>query len=240
MRHPDARRRNLIIKRVTRITPHMVRITLTGDLEGFYSPGFDDHVKLFFPGDGERVMRDYTPRRYDAAANELDIEFAVHDNGPATAWATAVKPGDTLSIGGPRGSHVLQGEFDWHLFVADEAGLPAVARRLGELPVNTQALVIAEVEDEKEHQSFECKAPLAVTWVHRNGTPAGQPNQLLAALAKQGVPAGVGYTWIATESHVARALRNHLLNERGFDKQWVKAAGYWKHGEIAAHDRFDD
>ena len=27
----------------------MIRVTLTGDLDGFTSLGFDDHVKLFFP-----------------------------------------------------------------------------------------------------------------------------------------------------------------------------------------------
>ena len=48
VRH-EARRRRLTIKQVERIAAHMIRVTLTGDLEGFVSLGFDDHVKVFFP-----------------------------------------------------------------------------------------------------------------------------------------------------------------------------------------------
>ena len=48
VRH-EPRRRMLTVKQVETIAAHMVRITLSGDLEGFTSLGFDDHVKLFFP-----------------------------------------------------------------------------------------------------------------------------------------------------------------------------------------------
>ncbi|MGA2942422.1 MAG: siderophore-interacting protein, partial [Xanthobacteraceae bacterium] len=48
VRH-EPRRRMLIVKNVEKIAAHMIRVTLTGDLEGFTSLGFDDHVKTFFP-----------------------------------------------------------------------------------------------------------------------------------------------------------------------------------------------
>lgn len=256
----EIRRRLLTVKRVTKITPRMVCVTLTGDLEGFNSPSYDDHVKLFFPAPGSiepilpagpqgspeaaagpaPIMRDYTPRRYDAAANELDIEFVLHSDGPATSWAANVQPGHTLGVGGPRGSHVVTGTFDWYVLVADEAGLPAIARRLAELPTGARVFVIAEVEDSGEQQRFESPASVTVTWIHRQGREPGTPDLLLSALHKLAVPAGVGYTWIACESNVARALRNYLLGERGFDKQWLKAAGYWKLGAIASHEPLND
>jgi NADPH-dependent ferric siderophore reductase len=241
IRH-EARRRLLTVKRVISITPRMVRVTLTGDLEGFNSPSYDDHIKLFFPALDSTGpnMRDYTPRRYDAVANELDIEFVLHNEGPATSWAAQVQPGQTLSIGGPRGSSVVNGDFDWYVLVADEAGLPALARRVEELPAGARAFVIAEVEDSSEEQRFSSKASVAVTWLHRQGSEPGTPDLLLSALHNLTVPTGVGYTWIACESNVARTLRNYLLGERGFDKQWLKAAGYWKHGAIATHERLDD
>ena len=96
----------------------MIRVTLTGDLEGFNSLGFDDHVKLFFPdgttnaeGAPDMLSRDFTPRRYDAAANTLEIDFAIHDAGPATRWAAQAKPGDALTLGGPRGSFIIPTAF---------------------------------------------------------------------------------------------------------------------------------
>ena len=98
------RMRRLQVSRVRQLTPHMVRVTLVGpDLDGFVSAAPDDHVKLFFPvADGAlnlptlgpegpvypegvepSASRDYTPRRYDAAAGELDIDFVLHGEGPA-------------------------------------------------------------------------------------------------------------------------------------------------------------
>ena len=45
VRH-ELRFRRLEVRAVERVTPHLVRITLGGDpLEGFTSPGFDDHAK---------------------------------------------------------------------------------------------------------------------------------------------------------------------------------------------------
>ncbi|MGC3980732.1 MAG: siderophore-interacting protein [Steroidobacteraceae bacterium] len=259
VRH-ETRMRLLTVKQVNKISPRMVRVTLTGDLAGFNSASYDDHVKLFFPAPGTvdpilpkgppgspeaaqgpaPIARDYTPRRYDAAANELDIEFVLHSEGPATQWAAQVQPGQQLGVGGPRGSFVVSGDFDWYLLVADEAGLPAVARRLKELPAGSQAFVVAEVEDATEQQSFDSSATVKTVWVHRQGHKAGETALLEATLAKVSLPPGTGYTWIACESNVARMLRNYLIGERGFDKEWLKAAGYWKHGAIATHEKHED
>lgn len=259
VRH-EARMRLLTVKRVSNITPRMVRVTLTGDLQGFTSAAYDDHVKLFFPAPGSvdpilpkgppgsseatagpaPIARDYTPRRYDAAANELDIEFVLHSEGPATSWAAQVQPGQKLGVGGPRGSFVLSGAFDWYLLVADEAGLPAIARRVAELPAGAKAYVVAELEDASDEQALPSPAQVQVTWVHRNGQAAGQSEALQGALGKLVMLPGEGYTWIACESNVARSLRNYLIGERGFDKEWIKAAGYWKHGAIATHEKHED
>ncbi|MGE0113632.1 MAG: siderophore-interacting protein [Steroidobacteraceae bacterium] len=259
VRH-ETRTRLLTVKRVTRITPRMVRVTLTGDLAGFISSAADDHVKVFFPAPGSAqpvlpkgppgspaaaqgptpIMRDYTPRRYDAAANELDIEFVLHSEGPATTWARQAQVGQTLGIGGPRGSFIVTGDFDWYLLIADEAGLPAVARRLQELPAGAQVFVIVEVEDASEHQPLESRAAVNVSWVHRQGHRAGTPDLLQTALGKLALPGGEGYAWIACESNVARSLRKYLVDERGCDKTWIKAAGYWKQGAVATHEKHED
>ncbi len=173
VRH-EARRRTLTIKQVEKIAAHMIRITLTGDLEGFTSLGFDDHVKLFFPdgttnaeGAPNALGRDFTPRRYDRAGNTLEIDFAIHDAGPATQWAAQAKPGQTLSIGGPRGSFIIPTTYDWHLLIGDETGLPAISRRLAELPAGTKVVVLCEVDGPADEIKFETKADVTVTWAHR-------------------------------------------------------------------------
>lgn len=261
VRH-ETRLRRLTVRAVQHLTPKMIRVTVAGDeLSGFVSMGFDDHVKLFFPpsGSGELAMptmgsdgpvypegaprpalRDYTPRRYDAAAGALDLDFVLHEAGPATTWAAQVTPGQTLGVGGPRGSFIIPTQFDWHLLIGDETALPAIGRRLEELPANTRALVVAEVDSPAEEQKFASAAPFEVIWAHRDGEPAGDPALLLQRLRSADFPTGEYFAWVAAETQVARAVRHYLLADRATPKHWVKAAGYWRRGATATHEKIED
>ena len=242
VRH-EPRRRTLTVKAVDKIAAHMIRVTLTGDLEGFKSLGFDDHVKLFFPdgttdaeGKPNMLGRDFTPRRYDPAANTLAIDFAIHDAGPATRWAAAAQPGQTLNLGGPRGSFIIPTTYDWHLLIADETGLPAIGRRLAELPAAARAVVIGEIDGPADEMSFETKADVTVTWAHRNGVAAGDGEALARTLSKLKLPAGDYYGWVACESLIAKALRRQLIADHGANPKWLRAAGYWRRGAVAVHE----
>jgi NADPH-dependent ferric siderophore reductase len=246
VRH-ETRRRVLDVTRVDKIAAHMIRVTLGGDLEGFTSLGFDDHVKLFFPdpvapanGEPQMLARDYTPRHYDAARNTLEIDFAIHDAGPATRWAETAKPGDQLTIGGPRGSFIIPTNFDWHLFIGDETALPAISRRLAELPPGTRAVVLAEIDGPGDEMAFATKADVSVTFAQRAGVAAGASDVLARTLKTMRLPEGDYYAWVACESLVAKALRVQLLADHGANKKWMRAAGYWRRGAVAVHDTHDD
>lgn len=260
VRH-DLRFRKLEVRKVQRLTPHLIRVTLGGDaLAGFASPGFDDHAKIFFPDprtgalalptagpdgpvwpEGPRpTMRDYTPRRHDAAAGTLEIDFALHDAGPATQWAEKARPGDLLGVGGPRGSFIIPTGFDWHLLIGDDTALPAIARRLAELPPGARVRVLAEIDDEADEIDFETRALLELQWVHRHGAEPGTGTALLDALKALKLPEGDFHAWIACESIAAKALRAHLVGERGAHPKWVKASGYWRRGAVATHDTHED
>ncbi|MDM0022736.1 siderophore-interacting protein [Variovorax saccharolyticus] len=260
VRH-ELRFRKLEVRAVQRITPHLIRITLGGDdLAGFNSPGFDDHAKLFFPDPatgqltvptsgpegpvwppGQKpAMRDYTPRRHDSAAGTLEIDFALHDAGPATQWAESVRPGEMVGVGGPRGSFIIPTAFDWHLLVGDDTALPAISRRLAELPAGSRAVVLAEVDSEADEIPFETQAALELRWVHRRGAEPGTGSPLLDALRGMQLPEGDFHAWVACESGAAKTLRSHLVGERGAHPKWVKAAGYWRRGSAATHDTHDD
>jgi NADPH-dependent ferric siderophore reductase len=246
VRH-QPRRREVVVERIVKLTPHMIRVTFGGDLEGFTSLGFDDHVKVFLPGtepgsDGEPkpISRDYTPRRYDPVANTLDIEFVLHDAGPATRWAEQAQVGQPLQIGGPRGSFIIPLTYDWHLLIGDDTGLPAIARRLAELPVGTSAVVLAEVEGPEDCVKFESDADVSVTWAYRNGAEPGTAEVLLQALQAMQMPKGDYYAWVACESLTAKALRAKLIAEHGANPKWMRCAGYWRRGAVAVHDNIND
>jgi len=246
VRH-EPRRRQLEVKRVDQIAAHMIRVALGGDLEGFTSLGFDDHIKLFFPdgpagadGTPPTASRDYTPRRFDPTANTLDIEFVLHDAGPATRWAEQVKPGQQLQIGGPRGSFIIPTNFDWHLLIGDDTALPAIGRRLAELPAGTRAVVLAEVDGPADQLSFESAADVTVAWAHRNGAEAGSTSVLADTLKTLRLPLGDYYAWVACESLTAKALRAQLIAAHGANPKWMRAAGYWRRGAVAVHDTHND
>lgn len=240
----EIKRRRLEVLRVVDLTPRMRRITVGGpELAGFVSLGSDDHVKLLFPqnaaeqaaletlvlgagkDDGPKpAMRDYTPRRYDLDTLELDIDFVLHGDGPASTWAEQAQPGQFLHIGGPRGSMIVPDMFDSYLLIGDETAIPAIARRLEGLAANRRALVVIEVENGAEQQKLESPAQVNVIWVLREG---GR-NNLLTTVKELQVPEGDLYAWVATESKVSRQIRRVLLDEHGLNDQFVKAAGYWR------------
>jgi len=261
VRH-ETKTRLLQVREVSRITPQMVRIVVGGDtLAGFISAAHDDHVKLFFPQPGQDkpvlptpsangpvypegaprpAARDYTPRRHDAAANTLVIDFVLHGDGPAATWAAQARPGDFLGVGGPRGSFIVPDDFDWYLLAGDETALPAIGRRLEELPAGSRAIVVVEVANAAEQQRFDTRAQVEVHWLNRDGVEPGNPALLRKAIAELPLPPGEGYAWVAAEAATAKALRRYLVDQRRLPKDRVKAAAYWKHGAVAVHETYDD
>ena len=223
--------RQLQVLRSERLTPHMQRIVVGGaELEGFESPGPDDHVKLFFPNaQGAFVLpeltaqgprypdglvpspsRDYTPRLHDAAAGELVLDFVLHGHGVASGWALRAQPGDALVVAGPRGSFQVADDYDAYVLIGDETALPAIARRLAELPEHAQAEVLVEIPEEADRQPLPSAAQVRVSWLEFE------------------VPDGDAFYWIALESRRARAMRQFFTGHLQVPADWIRATGYWK------------
>jgi len=248
VRHP-LKMRLLEVLRTERLSPHFVDVVLGGpDLRGFVSASFDDHVKLMLPaaghtdvvlpamgaagpewaGDARPIMRDYTPRRYDAEAGELHVEIALHGAGPAAAWGESVVAGARVGVGGPKGSFVIAPDFDWHLLIGDDSALPAIARRLEELPASSTVIAVIQLNDAADRRAFDTRAGLSVHW-----TTASEWSSTVRNLQ---LPDGEGFAWAAGESNAIRSMRRLLIEELAIDQQHVRAAAYWKHGTAAHHE----
>lgn len=243
VRH-EIKRRELVVVRLDRLAPRMLRVVLGGaELAQFTSLGFDDHVKLVFPGEDPTtpVMRDFTPRRFDVAAQELWIDFYLHDTGPAGMWSAQVKVGQKLTVAGPRGSAVISLEgIDSHVLIGDETALPAIGRRLEELSDGVRALVLVESDGGAKGYPLQSRAALEIVEVARAGQSTSPGQEIIARLRDQQFPPGQCFTWVATESQAARAIRRYLTDERGLDRHWIKAAGYWQRGKTGAHEVIQD
>lgn len=209
------------VTELTDLSPRMRRIELAGrELAGGNWPlGCDIAIVLAGP-DGREVRRRYTVR--SAAENTLVLDAVLHGHGPGSAWASGVRPGDSVTFFGPRGEIGLP-ETDWLLALTDEAGLPAIgalAEALGERPIS----VLAEIADADERYPLTSNAE--VRWLTRDGRPAGSADLLASALAGFGPPAGRGYAYVLTESRAAVLLRD-ALSGIGLDRDAVYAKGYW-------------
>jgi NADPH-dependent ferric siderophore reductase len=256
VRH-NAKFRLLQVMRVMNLSTSLRRVTLGGtDLGGFQSLAPDDHIKAFFfptgtlackPADGlagpawpngidKPPMRDYTPRRYDEHAQELDVDFVLHGEGPAARWAADARPGTPLLIAGPRSSALVPPRVDGYLLIADETGLPAVARWLELLPAAIPVTAILEVADWRAEIALPTQASLTLTWVHRNGREPGDTPLLLDALKRSQRLSGDFFAWVACESTQSRTIRRFLEDEYRLDADSLKTAGYWKRGVANFHD----
>lgn len=231
----EPRRRTVYVARTEPVGPSFVRVSFTGDdLHDFQSLSFDDHVKLGLPGsDGQMVLRDFTPRAFDASRRELMIEFALHAQGPASDWARRASPGDALMIAGPRGSFVVPQDYAWHLLAGDACALPAIARRLEELPPAAQALVLVQVPHASDRRALRTAATADVQWVASDA-------EWMRALQALRLPPGEGYAWCAGEAQVMKRARSVLIDQHRHPREALRVAAYWKDGVSAFHEKLDD
>ncbi|WP_137991179.1 siderophore-interacting protein [Streptomyces vilmorinianum] len=175
-------------------------------------------------------MRSYTIRSHDPAAATLDIDFYVHgegvngNHGPATRWARAARPGDTLGMFGPSAYFARPlsvGAADWTLLAADGCSLPALATIAEALPPGHRALAFVQVADAAEERTPVTPGELTVHWLHGDAS-------VVDAVRAAALPAGAPSVWLAGEAGAVRALRRHLVEERGYDRRAVEFTGYWR------------
>ncbi|HEX4503141.1 MAG TPA: siderophore-interacting protein [Scandinavium sp.] len=238
----ELRFRELTVLRVERVGQAFQRIVLGGEaLEGFKSPGFDDHTKLFFPQPGSHFApptitdegivcaegvrpqsRDYTPL-YNAEKHELTYDFFIHDGGVASQWAMAAKVGDKLTIGGPRGSLVIPQDYAWQLYVCDESGMPALLRRfaaLRELAQRPQVKAIVTVGD-ASYQDYLADCGFEIDWI------VGHNAQAIAdKLTALNVPQEDYFLWLTGEGAVVKSLLDGFVTD-AIDPQLVRSQAYW-------------
>ncbi len=251
--------RQVQVRAINRITPHMIRITVAGDdLTGFATHGTAEHIKVMFPQPGQDsvitptmtpdgpvmpagisrpVSRTYTPRRWNPSANELDIDFLIHGDGPAVAWASKAKVGDKVVVTTPGGPYNPPPTADWFLIAGDDTALPAIGTILEALPSTAKAQVLIEVIDKAEEQKLESKAQTHITWLHRGSNHSGPALEKAVREAK--LPgSGTPSIFVACEAGYMRNIRKHLLFERGIERSVLYTRGYWKVGE-ANHPDYD-
>jgi NADPH-dependent ferric siderophore reductase len=217
-----------------RLTPHMQRLRLTAPQLGEfrYLPGQD--VMLLVAAEGNRpVRRRYTIRELDQAARVLTMDIVLHGDGPGERWVRSAQPGDKIEGIGPRGKITASPAADWHLFIADEAALPATFVMTESLAADSSATLILEVPEEDDEQDLASAASTRISWLHRLGAPAGDPAALATEAEEVELPPGRGHAYLFGEAKVVLRLRE-ILEARGLDQDQMSPKAYWGRGRANA------
>ncbi|QJD93878.1 siderophore-interacting protein [Duganella dendranthematis] len=225
VRH-EIKRRELQVAKVQHLAPDYVSVTFKGEtLHDFVSASYDDHVKFMLSDDDRR---DFTPRSYDNVAGELTIEFALHATGAASDWARQAAVGQTAVIAGPRGSMIIPMDYDWYVLTGDATALPAIRRRLEELPREAKVTVLVAAESAVS-LPFRSEAQMALQLLDSQ-------EALLAAIRALQLPAGDGFFWFAGEASVAAQVRDAVFVDKGHPREAARISAYWKQGASGHHE----
>jgi NADPH-dependent ferric siderophore reductase len=237
------------VERVERLTPRIVRVVLGGDGLVSFQPtaATDQYVNVVFPppgapyqvpfdvddargGDHRPVGRRYTVRAWDPVARQITIDFVVHgDVGVAGRWANHARPGDLLQFTGPSGGYSPHPDADWYLMVGDESALPAIGASLEQVPEGRPVLAALVVDDAEHELELATPGELSVQWVHRG--QGDSSDALVAAVAALEFPTGAVSAFVHGEAAETRAVRRHLLGERGVDRAALSVSPYWRRGQ---------
>ncbi|WP_316820219.1 siderophore-interacting protein [Pedobacter gandavensis] len=246
-------RAELKLSRKTYITPHYLRVYLSGEdvkLIENTTIGVNNKImipptginKIHFPElDHEKMewiqpelsvrpsIRTYTHRGIDLEKNEIWIDFVAHgEEGPASAWAINAKVGDPLGVLMRDGKAELYPQAAHYLLVGDATAIPVLGAILADLPARAKGTCILEVHDQSDEQVLSTKADINFIWLH-NSQPELSSN-LPEIVKQQLLPERDRFAYVAAEFSAVKAIRTYLRKDQNWKQQELYAYSYWKAG----------
>lgn len=225
--HADSGLVQTRVARTERVTPHMLRVTLSGeDLDSFVHLGFDQWFRLAIPvHDGDRldkvpskfnfgtllkfmampkgsrpVIRNYTVRNFRSAGDGRNAEMDVD-----------VVIHGTSGVAGP-----------WAESAEPGAPVALIDQGCGWKPVPAaQSLIVAEES-----------GMAAALGILRDMPRDATGHAIIEVFDERDVPADL-YAFTVGESALIKGVRRHLVNDRGVPKANVTFCGYWKIGKAS-------
>lgn len=248
--------RRVEVSRIEVLSPAMRRITLTGaELQGFEPTAPASYLKLIFPEPGQREptrplpdgpravsMRTYTPLAVRPDVLEVDVDFVLHGEGPASGWAAQAQIGQVLYLMGPGPGYPVDASATQHLLLADDSALPAVETILAALPASARVQLLLEVISAAEERPLHSPAALTLQWLARGADHRAAGLPLEKALRSLPAIAPETKIYLACEAAAMRRIRQLLVDELGVSRGQIVGRGYWKLGVVnhPDHDYGDD
>lgn len=225
------------------ITPHMLRVVLTDDLDGFPEEHESANFKLIIPREGQTTIaqppwtddtqptvRTYTLRRFDKDAAEVHVDFLMFgEPGPGGTWAKHAEIGDKIGFAGPGPATLPDPEADWFLIGGDMAALPAAGAILERLPKDAKGYAIFDVLSEEDIQDIDAPEGMNFTW-RIDPDPNTFAQGFVDAIESTPWLPGSPAVWIAGEGGAMRAVRRIMKKERTVERSRLYVSAYWEIG----------
>jgi len=247
------------------ITPHYIRITLSGnDVSDFKETTIGVNNKIFIAPEGvaevhlpefdydkgawkpmdeaiKPYVRTYTHRGIDLEKNELYIDFVAHgDEGPASNWAINAEIGAPLGVAMGCDPSELYPEATWYILVGDGTAIPVLGAILETLPADARVNAVIEVESAEDIQELSTQAQSKIEWIIN---PTSGQNSELAKRAKEIIAEHADevskFGYVAAEFDTVKELRNHLRKDLNWTKDELYAYSYWKFGKAESASEAD-
>ena len=232
-----------------RVSPHLVRLTLTGEtVADFPDNGVTDaYLKLIFvdprlgltppydvralreelPLDQAPRVRTYSVRAIDRAAGTVTVDFVVHGTeGIAGPWAASAQPGDTIAATGPGGAYSPSPEAPFHLFVGDLSALPAISAALDQVGAGVPGLALIEIHDQADVLDLSGSHAVEVQWLlNQDDTDV----EFLARAAREAEWPATAQVFAHGEREAIKAVRA-VMRERQIPRNALSISAYWAKG----------
>lgn len=242
---------SLRVSRKELITPHYIRVYLTGDhlaavanttigvnnkillppkgCDEIHFPEYDYQEMKWkeMPAEIKPTIRTYTHRGINLQSNEIWIDFVAHgDEGPASAWAISCKTGDLLGVLMKDGKSALYPQRTHYLLIGDATAIPVLSAILEDLPPSARGTCIIEVGSSADKQLLSTQAQIEFIWLTHDSTK----DTLVQAVKQQALAESDRFAFVAAEFNTVKALRHYFRKEQAWSQDELYAYSYWKRG----------
>lgn len=128
---------------------------------------------------------------------------------------------------------VIPADYPWHVLAGDTTALPAIMRRLQELPAGVQAKVLVLAPDAADHRALHSAAQLDTCWV-------ASGEDFMAVARAMALPQGEGFIWAGGEAPLMARFRKMMVDEKQHPHTAMRVAAYWKPGAKEHHENLED
>lgn len=236
----------LYVKRSLLISPHCIRIILTGkDIANFKNAKVGDNNKLAIPKEQNKIfdvldlkqkeklkenfhVRTYTLRALDLEKEEMVIDFVAHsDEGPASYWAIHAKKGDAIGVMMKVKNKSLYTEANRYFLLGDHTALPVISVILETLPNEAEGEVFLEVFDESDMLDLKKPENVKINWIEDNHP--GLRSSLVKTIKKIEFREG-DFVFAACEHGFANQIQSFLRGKTLLERKNWQVHAYWKYG----------